>query len=308
MTPEKRERRRRLLALLGDLPARGGAVRAKTKAVEERDGYVLETLELELNGLEPVPACFVKPKGAAGPFPAVLFNHSHGGVYGIGKDELIRDGGKGYLLTPSHAAFLTGLGYAALSIDAWGFGERAVRSEGELFKEMLWKGRVLWGMMVHDAMRAVDYLVSRPDVDAGLVGTMGISMGGTMAWWLSALDPRIAFCVDMCGLCEFETMVRERVLDRHGVYHFVPGLLNAFTAADIGALVSPRPRLSLSGRQDPLFPAEGVAAAGRALARAYARDGAAGAFRQFIDDCAHEESPAMRRETAALLKRLAAER
>lgn len=304
MSEEKKKQRQRLFALLGELPDRSGAVPVKTISVEDRGAYVLETLELELNGLEPVPALFVKPAGADGPLPAVLFNHSHGGVYDIGKDELIRKRGKGYLHAPSHAEFLTGLGYAALSIDAWGFGERFTRSEGELFKEMLWKGRVMWGMMVHDGMRAVDYLASRPDVDASRIGTLGISMGGTMAWWLAALDPRLRFCVDMCSLSEFEWMVRERVLDRHGVYHFVPGLLNHFTAADIGALISPRPRLSLSGRHDALFPIEGTEAAGRALSAVYEKDGAADGWRQVIDDCGHEETARMREEIRTFLERM----
>ena len=57
---------------------------------------------------------------------------------------------------------------------------------------MLWHGQVMWGMMVYDSIRAVDYLVSRDDVDPGRIATMGISMGSTMAWWAAALDTRIA--------------------------------------------------------------------------------------------------------------------
>ena len=56
---------------------------------------------------------------------------------------------------------------------------------------MLWNGRVLWGMMVFDNLRALDYLVSREDVDAQRLATLGISMGSTMAWWSAALDERI---------------------------------------------------------------------------------------------------------------------
>lgn len=294
----------RLLALLGDLPAKRGAVDAKTNSVENKGTYVLETLELDLNGLEPVPAYFVKPAAAEGPLPVVLFNHSHGGIYEIGKDEMLRETGKGYLHAPSYAEFLTGLGYAALSIDAWGFGERFTRSEGELFKEMLWKGQVMWGMMVFDSMRAIDYLASRPDVNAACIGTAGISMGGTMAWWLSALDERIAFCIDLCSTSEFADMIRDRVLDDHGVYHFVPGLLKQFTAADIGSLIAPRPRLSLSGRNDPLFPVAGVRRLGEAVQAEYARAGVPGNWQQVIDDCAHEETARMREQIRTFLQRM----
>ena len=49
----------------------------------------------------------------------------------------------------------------------------------------------MWGMMVHDSLRAIDYLVGRPDIDPARIGTLGMSMGSTMAWWVAALDPRV---------------------------------------------------------------------------------------------------------------------
>ena len=49
----------------------------------------VEQLVLDLNGQEPVPAIFAKPKGATGRLPVVLFNHSHGGRYKVGKMELL---------------------------------------------------------------------------------------------------------------------------------------------------------------------------------------------------------------------------
>src|SRR5690606_41351128 len=47
---------------------------------------------------------------------------------------------------------------SALCFDTWMFGERATRTELDTFKHMLWHGRVLWGMMVYDSLKAVDYL------------------------------------------------------------------------------------------------------------------------------------------------------
>ena len=121
--------------------------------------------------------------------PAVLFNHSHGGGYTIGKKEFIE--GRSYLQPAPYAKALTDLGYVALCIDHWVFGERSHDTEHDTFKEMLWEGRVLWGMMVYDSLRAIDWLVTRPDVDPPRVGTLGMSMGSTMAWWLAALDERV---------------------------------------------------------------------------------------------------------------------
>jgi hypothetical protein len=82
-------RRLELYGLLGDLPPRDRAVSARTVSVEQRPAYVLETLVLDLNGFEPVPAYFVKPRSLAGRAPTVLYNHAHGGDYPLGKRELL---------------------------------------------------------------------------------------------------------------------------------------------------------------------------------------------------------------------------
>jgi len=127
-------------------------------AEEIAEPYILEKLVLDLNGIEPVPAYFVRPRDRKGRLPVVLYNHAHGGNYELGKDEL-------------------------------------------------------WGMMVYDSLRALDYLASRPDVDADRLGTMGISMGSTMAWWVAALDTRIKVCIDICCLTDFHTLIESRGLD-----------------------------------------------------------------------------------------------
>src|SRR5690606_23790516 len=124
------ERRELLYSLLGDLPPRARPVSAQRTGVEERESYILEELLLDLNGIDPVPAYFVKPKGTARP-PVVLFNHSHGNRYELGKDELLV--GNTYLADPPYAEELARAGFAALAIDAWGFGERRGLSETELF-------------------------------------------------------------------------------------------------------------------------------------------------------------------------------
>lgn len=165
--------RKQLYKLLGDLPPRDRQVGGKKLAEENRGTYVLEKLLLDLNDMEPVPAYFTRPTKAAGRFPVVLFNHSHGGNYRLGKDELIL--GREYLQDPPYAEALAQRGWGALAIDAWNFGERRGRTESELFKELLWQGKVLWGLMVYDSLKAIDYLVGRSDVDGERLGTLGIS-------------------------------------------------------------------------------------------------------------------------------------
>ena len=291
-------RRRKLYSLLGELPARRGRIAVRKAGEEDRGAYVLEKLTLDLNGIEPVPAYFTRPKGA-GPFPVVLYNHAHGGDYVLGKDELTR--GRGLLQSPPYAEELAGRGYAALCVDTWAFGERRGRTESEIFKEMLWRGRVMWGMMVYDNLRAVDYLVTRPDVIPGRIATLGLSMGRTMAWWTAALDTRVKVCVDICCLTDYDEIIRTRGLDGHGIYYYVPCLLKHFTTAGINALIAPRAHLSLAGRYDRLTPPDGLAKIDRELREVYRRDGAPEAWKLLIYDCGHIETADMRAQIVRFL-------
>lgn len=290
----------RLYSLLGDLPPRDRPISAQLVSEEDRGGYVLEKLTLDLNGVEPVPAFFAKPKGG-GRRPTILYHHAHGGNYALGKRELIE--GRSALQQPPYAEVLTAMGMNVLCADTWAFGERGGRSESSLFKEMLWRGQVLWGMMVYDSIRAMDYLCSRPDVDENRIGTMGISMGSTMAWWLSALDERVAVCVDLCCLTDFDALIEANGLDEHGIYYYVPGLLKEWSTGQINALIAPRPHLALAGDLDPLTPTRGLDRIDAELKRAYAEAGAPEAWRLSRYPVGHTETEGMRREVAGWLKR-----
>jgi hypothetical protein len=295
------ERRKQLYALLGRLPDRDRPITAAPVSTEDRNGYVLERLTLHLNGFEPVPALFVRPADRDGPWPAVLYNHAHGGAYEIGKDELTN--GRGALQDPPYADVLAQRGICALCIDTWAFGERRGRSESEIFKEMLWRGRVMWGMMVYDNLRALDYLAARDDVQSDRIGTLGISMGSTMAWWTAALDERVKVTGDICCLTEFEDLIRMRGLDGHGIYYYVPDLLNHFTCAAINALIAPRPHLGLAGEADRLTPPSGLDKIDVHLREVYAEAGAPEAWRLERYPCGHMETAAMRAEVLAFLDR-----
>jgi dienelactone hydrolase len=294
------EERRELYGLLGDLPPRAGPPRAQVLGEEQRAGFVLERLVLELNGSEPAPAYFVRPREATGPLPVILYNHAHGGDYALGKDELLV--GRQQLQQPPYAQVLTGLGYAALCIDAWAFGERRGRSEGEIVRHMLWSGQVMWGMMVYDSLRAIDYLLTRPEIDPARIGTLGLSMGSTMAWWVAALDPRVKVCVDICCLTDFEALIAHRSLEAHSMYYYVPGLLKRFSTAQINALIAPRAHLSLAGIYDPLTPPDGLDRIDAALREVYAAQGQPEAWRLSRYATGHQETAAMRAEITAFLQ------
>ena len=159
---------------------------------------------------------------------------------------------------------------------------------------MLWHGQVLWGMMIFDSVRAIDYLATRPDVDFRRIGTVGLSMGSTMAWWVAALDERITVCVDLCCLTDFQALIDNRSLDRHGIYYYVPGLLKRFSTASINSLIAPRPHLSLAGTLDSLTPEAGLERVDTELKRVYADHQAPDAWQLFRTPTGHLETAEMR--------------
>ncbi len=297
--------RSELYRLLGPLPGRRRRIRARKLREEESEDHVVETLLLDLNGLEAVPACFVRPKpdgrtkGRAAPI--VFYQHAHGNEWEIGKEELLS--GREGLQRPAYAVEFARRGWCALCIDHWNFGDRRGRTESELFKEMLWRGRVLWGHMVYDAIRAVDYGLSRPEVDPRRAAAMGLSMGSTLSWWLGALDERIRVVVDLCCLTDYQALIEARGLDGHGIYYYVPGLLEKFDTASINALIAPRPHLALAGDLDPLTPPFGLDRIDRDLKKVYARLGAPEAWRLFRSPTGHFETAEMRIEVLNFLEK-----
>ncbi|MCC6585756.1 MAG: acetylxylan esterase [Bryobacterales bacterium] len=169
-------------------------------------------------------------------------------------------------------------------------------------QDMLWKGQVMWGMMVYDSLKAIDYLETRPDVDKTRMGTLGMSMGSTMAWWVAALDTRMKVCIDICCLTDFQSLIEANGLGGHGIYYYVPSLLKHFTASEINALICPRPHLGLAGDRDALTPVKGLERIDADMKAVYAKAGKPENWKLLRYDVAHEETTDMRREIMAFLK------
>jgi hypothetical protein len=290
-------RRQELWSLLGDLPWDHKPGPAKLLKTEKHDGYTLERLVLDLNGIEPVPALLLIPDRRQEPAPGLLFIHWHGGMYDLGKEQLLVGG---EYQPSAYAPVCADKGIVTLAIDSWCFGERKHETEGhtgeeDTFKLMLWRGQVLWGMMMFDEFRAFDYLASRPEVDPGRLGALGMSMGSTKAWWLAALEPRVHFCVDICCLTDFEELIKTHNLKGHSIYYYVPSLLKHFQTSQINELIVSRPRLSVNGRQDALTPPAGVERVRDHLLALYQKHGKPDDCRIELFDCGHVELPEMRK-------------
>jgi len=291
----QKRRRKELWGLLGDLPWPHKPGPAKLIKTEKHEGYTLERLELDLNGIEPVPAILLIPDKRQESAPGLLYIHWHAGMHDLGKEQLL----VGVDVQPPYAPVCAEKGLVTLAIDSWCFGERKHGADGHVgeedaFKLMLWRGQVLWGMMMFDEYRALDYLAHRPEVDSKRLGAMGMSMGSTKAWWLAALEPRLRLCVDICCLTDFEELIRTNFLRGHGIYYYVPALLKHFQTAQINELIVPRAHLSVNGRRDGLTPPTGVERVRDYLLPLYRKHGKEDDCHIGLYDCAHEETPEMR--------------
>jgi dienelactone hydrolase len=289
-----------LWTLLGDFPARPGVPSVTVVSRTDHDGYVLEKFTFA-DGLGlTVPGYLFLPMRATGKVPAILYCHWHAGQWDVGKEEML-----GHNAAPvAPGPTLARLGYAVLGIDACGFGERNGRGPGgaaerggdaELSssKFSLWAGRTLWGTIVRDDLMALDYLCSRPEVDASRIGVTGISMGSTRSWWIMALDdrPRTAVCVGC--MTRYQQLILAGGMKEHGIYYFVPGMLKHFDTEAVIACAAPRPMLFMTGDRDPGSPVEGIRALEAEVAPVYGVLGASDAFESIVfPNTAHVYLPA----------------
>lgn len=296
----KNNRTVKLIDLLGD-NARVSQVEGEKIASCECEDYLVETYSLKLNSIEKVPAYCIRPLvKSSNPMPVVLYQHSHGGDFSLGKSECIT--GTSYLQSPNFAKSITDLGAVVWAIDAWGFEERGGISESELYKEFLVTGKTLWGMRLFDCMALIDYLETREDMDTNRLATIGMSMGGLLSWWLAAIDYRVKVCIDIAAQVDIETLIQQRRLDHHGFYYYVPNLLKYYSTIDIQKMICPRPRMSLVGSNDTMCFYSGVEKINRELRIAYESVDIVDNFIGLSLTGGHQETSMMRSKWQEFLK------
>ena len=229
-----------------------------------------------------VPGYLLMPNNIQAPAPLVLYLHYHGGRYALGKDEVFLPKSNG--IAPADA--LTNAGFMVCVIDAYSFGERqhqgalgtkesGHQTELTLFKQFLWEGKTLWGMMLRDDLFTLDWVSTLPEVDNTRIITMGASLGGSRATWLSALDDRIAATIPIIQMTRYRDFAASGEYHYHGIYYYVPGVLvSGIDMEHIVALSAPRPQLILIGDSDPLSPFIGVEVIKDYASRVYADLGA----------------------------------
>src|SRR5207245_4301984 len=118
---------------------------------------------------------------------------------------------------------------------------------GALLGAALWPaGLSLLGMQVYDNRRAVDYLVSRPEVDADKLGITGASGGGNQTMYAGALDERFRAVVPVCSVGTYQAYLHAACC----VCEVLPGALRFAAEGDVIALVAPRALMVINATRD----------------------------------------------------------
>lgn len=304
---QRREIRSTLWQLLGQLPPRPNPLRVETLSREDRGDYLLEKFQFDNQAGSDVRGYLLLPKGGPARHPAILYCHWHAGEYDLGKEELFEAKHTPEAPGPAFAR----RGYVVVAIDASGFGERNgqgpdgpaerdYKAEETASKFNLWVGRSFWGMLLRDDLIALDYLASRPEVDASRIGVTGMSMGATRTWWLMALDDRLRTGVAIACMTRYQNLILHGHIFEHDIGYFVPGLLKHFDTEAVIALIAPRPVLFQTGDRDGGSPVDGIRAIESAVRPVYRLYGRDGDFQNLIyPGQAHVYTPAMWARTLA---------
>lgn len=285
--------------LLGPGFPGAGFASASVRGQRECHGWVLDDLLFTSATGEAIPAYLLRPPSGHAPVPGLVYCHAHGNRYAMGRDELIAGRPA---LQGAYAADLVALGIAALCIEMPCFGARQVPGESARAKALLWHGETLFGQMLAEQRACVDFLAAHPAIRPDRIGALGFSMGSTLAWWLAALEPRVAAASALCSFADLETLVALDAHDGHGIYMMVPGLLRLARSGQIAGLAAPRALQIAVGLQDWSTPEPAFSLARRDLEAAYAATPERLSF-LVEPESGHQESPAMRRAVLDFLRR-----
>lgn len=239
----------------------------------------LKTYKVDIDrGWYHIPALLMIPDGE-GPFPAVNLLHDHGAHLFIGKEKMIRpvDDAEEVLQDADQwveklyggqylGNYLCSKGYVVLAADAPMWGERG-RAEGAdrsqydvVAGNMMMYGLNLCAQMTYDDIATTRFLAMLPMVDKERIGCVGFSMGGYRSWMLSALSDEINAAAVVCWMVTTDVQMTWRYgrKENGGFANTIPLLRQYMDYPHIASMACPKPMLFISGRQDKLFPVEGV--------------------------------------------------
>jgi dienelactone hydrolase len=294
------ELRRQFLDMMGlwPLPPRTDLKPVVTGTLDG-PGFTVEKLHFQSAPGLYVTANLYVPKIAKLPAPAVLYVCGHG--------PTIVDGvSYGTKVTyQHHPAWFASNGYVCLILDTLELGEIQGIHHGTYRYDMWWWQTLSYtpaGIECWNAMRGLDYLQSRKEVDPKRLGVTGRSGGGATSWWLAAADDRVQCIVPVAGIGDLQAHVVEGAVPRyqHGVLpghcdcmYFVNTYRWDFT--QVAALCAPRPLLLGNSDADAIFPVAGYRRIADKVRHIYDLYGAGDKFALMETTGPHKDTPELRR-------------
>lgn len=231
---------------LSPLPAKSD-LHAATTRVLDRGDYLVEMVHFQsVPGLYVTGNLYRPKEGGERKLPAL--------VYVCGHASRGRNGNK--TAYQSHGIWLARHGYICLMIDTVQLGEIAGMHHGTYRENRWWwlsRGYTPAGVECWNGVRAVDYLVARPDVDPDRIGVTGISGGGAATYWIAAADERVKIAAAVSGMADLDSYVSNRVVNGHCDCMFLYNTCQ-WPWTRIAGLLAPRPFLFVNSDQDDIFP------------------------------------------------------
>ncbi|WP_165075139.1 alpha/beta hydrolase family protein [Paludisphaera rhizosphaerae] len=304
--PEAQRRMREMLGL-DPMPPRTD-LKAEIRGTVEAPDFVVERLVFQSSPGLYVTANLFRPKVVEKPLPAIVY------VCGHGKEEKdgVIFGNKTHY--QHHAAWYAANGYVCLVLDTLQLGEVPGLHHGTHHLNMWWwqsRGYTPAGVEVWNGIRAIDYLCSRPEVDADRIGVTGRSGGGAMSWYLGAVDDRLKVVVAVAGITDLQDHVvagnpkvayPEGVVDGHcDCMYFVNTYRWDYTM--LAALVAPKALLVENNDVDPIFPEVGVRRIYGTLEKVYDWYGTRERLDIVIGKGGHADTPELRHPEFAWFER-----
>jgi cephalosporin-C deacetylase-like acetyl esterase len=272
---------------LGGFPERT-PLNPRVVGVLERPAYRIEKVIFESQPHFYVTANLYLPKTGPPPYPAILYPLGH------------ERGGKANATWQQMLGSLATKGYVVLTWDPIGQGERVQIYDEDLGEskigesttehtvvdtQCLLAGDHLARYTIWDAMRALDYLLSRPEVDGARIGLTGNSGGGTHTAYIAAIDDRIQVAAPSCYITSWSKML-QTIGPQDGEQSIPHWLEDGLDYPDYIYAFAPKPFLVLSAIRD-FFPITGARETYAEAARVYAALGVKNKLSMFEADDGH---------------------
>ncbi len=252
-------------------------VQVEWEKEEETYRLIRFTFDSELG--ETVPCYLVIPKTGKEKYPVAitLQGHSTGAHNSIGVVKFDED--KGYQPRGAFALQAAENGFAALVIEQRGMGERKPTKDNRAKNINCWYavgvalllGRTILGERIWDVHKAIDALAFFKECDLDKILITGSSGGGTASYYAACYDERIKLAAPNCAFCPYP----ESILDIwHCSCNYIPSAFKWFDMQDLSCMIAPRPLLVMSGKEDDIFPIEGVERGFKTVQEIYASAGA----------------------------------